>query len=141
MPSGETFLESGQLSKKNFQSRNLNTCAVSSTQCPNFRGLFTSKVTWQYTWNLKPKRSIVCSRYDIRSRLRKLIVIFFKTKSGNFEEHAGVFFESSCLFFFFLWIFQASTSKRWVSAMDEKEGVPVLSRTLSREKHHLEWPC
>ena len=54
--SEETFLESGKLFKKNFQSRSLNTCAASSTQCPNFRGLFTSKVTWNYTWNLKPKR-------------------------------------------------------------------------------------
>ena len=35
--SEETFLESGQLFKKNFQSRNLDTCAASSTQCPNFR--------------------------------------------------------------------------------------------------------
>ena len=37
--SKETFLESGQLFKKNFQGRNLDTCAASSTQCPNFRGL------------------------------------------------------------------------------------------------------
>ena len=35
------------------------THAASSTQCPNFRGLFTSKITWYYTWNLKPKRLIV----------------------------------------------------------------------------------
>ena len=56
--SEETFLESGKVLKKNFQSRNLNTCAASSTQCPNFRGLSTSKVTWHYKWNLKPKRWI-----------------------------------------------------------------------------------
>ena len=37
--SKETFLESGQLFKKHFQGRNLDTCAASSTQCPNFRGL------------------------------------------------------------------------------------------------------
>ena len=55
----ETLLESGKLFKKNFQSRSLDTCAASSTQCPNFRGLFTSKVTWHYTWNLKPKRWIM----------------------------------------------------------------------------------
>ena len=54
----ETLLESGKLFKKNFQSRSLDTCAASSTQCPNFRGLFTSKVTRYYTWNLKPKRWI-----------------------------------------------------------------------------------
>ena len=24
------------------------------TQCPNFRGLFTTKVTWHYTWSLYP---------------------------------------------------------------------------------------
>ena len=35
--SGETFLESGKLFKRNFQSRNLDTCAASSTQFPNFR--------------------------------------------------------------------------------------------------------
>ena len=56
--SEETLLESGKLFKKNFQSRSLDTCAASSTQCPNFQGLFTSKVTWYYTWNLKPKRWI-----------------------------------------------------------------------------------
>ena len=44
--SEETFFESGKLFKKNFQSRSLDTCAASSTLCPNFRGLFTSKVTW-----------------------------------------------------------------------------------------------
>ena len=54
----ETLLESGNLFKKNFQSRILDTFAASSTQCPNFRGLSTSKVTWYYTWNLKPKRWI-----------------------------------------------------------------------------------
>ena len=54
----ETLLESGKLFKKNFQSRSLDTCAASSTQCPNFQGLFTSKVTWYYKWNLKPKRWI-----------------------------------------------------------------------------------
>ena len=43
--SEETFLESGKLIKRNFQSRNLDTCAVSSTPCLNFCGLFTSKVT------------------------------------------------------------------------------------------------
>ena len=43
--SEETFFESGQLFKKNFQSQSLDTCAASSTKCPNFRGLFTSKVT------------------------------------------------------------------------------------------------
>ena len=56
--SEETLLESGTLFKKNFQSRSLDTCAANSTQCPNFRGLFTSKITWYYTWNLKPKRWI-----------------------------------------------------------------------------------
>ena len=56
--SEETLLESGKLFKKNFQSRSLDTYAASSTQCPNFRGLFTSKITWYYTWNLKPKRWI-----------------------------------------------------------------------------------
>ena len=30
-----------------------------------------------------------------------MIVISVKTKSANFEEHAGMFFESSGLFFFF----------------------------------------
>ena len=54
----ETLLESGKLFKKNFQSRSSDTCAASSTQCPNFRGLCTSKVTWYYMWNLKPKRWI-----------------------------------------------------------------------------------
>ena len=43
--SEETFFESGQLFKKNFQSRSLDTCAAISTKYPNFRGLFTSKVT------------------------------------------------------------------------------------------------
>ena len=43
--SEDTLLESGKLFKKNFQSRSLNTYAASSTQCPNFRGLFTSKIT------------------------------------------------------------------------------------------------
>ena len=56
--SEEKLLESGKLFKKNFQSRSLDTCAASSTQCPNFQGLFTSKVTWYYKWNLKPKRWI-----------------------------------------------------------------------------------
>ena len=37
--SEDTLLESGKLFKKNF------TYAASSTQCPNFRGLFTSKIT------------------------------------------------------------------------------------------------
>ena len=36
--SEEMFLKSGQLFKKIFHSRNLDTCAASSTQCPNFRG-------------------------------------------------------------------------------------------------------
>ena len=57
--SEDTLLESGKLFKKNFQSRSLDTCAASSTRCPNFRGLFTSKITWYYTWNLKPKRWII----------------------------------------------------------------------------------
>ena len=35
--SGETFLENGKLFRRNFQSRNLDTCAASSTRCPNFR--------------------------------------------------------------------------------------------------------
>ena len=35
--SEETFLESGKLFKKNFQSRSLNTCAASSTQFLNFQ--------------------------------------------------------------------------------------------------------
>ena len=39
--SEDTLLESGTLFKKNFQSRSLATYAASSTQCPNFRGLFT----------------------------------------------------------------------------------------------------
>ena len=56
--SEDTLLESGKLFKKNFQSRSLDTCAASSTRCPNFWGLFTSKITWYYTWNLKPKRWI-----------------------------------------------------------------------------------
>ena len=56
--SEETLLESGKLFKKNFQSRSLDTWAASSTRCPNFRGLFISKITWYYTWNLKPKRWI-----------------------------------------------------------------------------------
>ena len=42
--SEDTLLESGKLFKKNFQSRSLDTYAASSTQCPNFRGLFTSKI-------------------------------------------------------------------------------------------------
>ena len=47
--SEETFLESGQLLKKNFQSRNLDTYAASSTQCPNFRSFvyIKSHVTLQ----------------------------------------------------------------------------------------------
>ena len=57
--SEERLLESGKLFKKNFQSRSSDTCAASSTQCPNFQGLFISKVTWYYTWNLKPKRWIL----------------------------------------------------------------------------------
>ena len=57
--SEETFLESGKLLRKNCQSRSTDTCAARSTHCPNFRGLFTSKVTWHYTWNLKPKRWIM----------------------------------------------------------------------------------
>ena len=57
--SKDTLLESGKLFKKNFQSWSLDTRAASSTRCPNFRGLFTSKITWYYTWNLKPKRLIV----------------------------------------------------------------------------------
>ena len=43
--SEETFLDRVKLSKKNFQRRSLNTCAASSNQSPNFRGLFTSRVT------------------------------------------------------------------------------------------------
>ena len=27
-------------------------------ECPNFSGLFTSRVMWHYTWNLTPKRWI-----------------------------------------------------------------------------------
>ena len=54
----DTLLESGKLFKKNFQSRSLDTCFASSTRCPNFRDLFTSKIMWYYTWNLKPKRWI-----------------------------------------------------------------------------------
>ena len=38
--SEETFLKSGQLFKKTFHSRNLDTCAASSTQRPNFRVFF-----------------------------------------------------------------------------------------------------
>ena len=30
------------------------------TQCPNFRGLFTTKVTWHYTWSLYP---LQCKRF------------------------------------------------------------------------------
>ena len=33
-----------------------NTCGW--LECPNFPGLFTSEVTWHYTWNLAPKRWI-----------------------------------------------------------------------------------
>ena len=43
--SKDTLLESGKLFKKNFQSCSLDTCAASSTRCPNFRGFFTSKIT------------------------------------------------------------------------------------------------
>ena len=41
--SEEMFVEGGQLFKKNFQSRNLDTCAASSTQCPNFSGCLHQK--------------------------------------------------------------------------------------------------
>ena len=45
---------------------------------------------------IKTKLSIVFSRSNVR--LRKVIVIFVRTKSGNFVAHAGVSFESSGLF-------------------------------------------
>ena len=54
--SEEMIPESGKLFKENRQSRSLDICAASATQCPNFRGLVTSKVTWHHTWNLKLER-------------------------------------------------------------------------------------
>ena len=91
--SEETFLKSGKLFKKNFQSRSLNTCAASSTQCPNFRGFFTSKVRWHYTWNLKPKRCIEtwylhieCKNYSIVRTSAFMIRLFTLMSSRNAVE-------------------------------------------------------
>ena len=72
--SEDTLLESGKLFKKNFQSRSLDTYAASSTQCPNFRGLFTSKITWYYTWHLKPKRWIL-RKHDAKDTHGKLVFL------------------------------------------------------------------
>ena len=76
--SEDTLLESGKLFKKNFQSRSSDTCAASSTQCPNFQGLFTSKVTWYYTWSLKPKRWIANQRlFFLMTNLTHNIIIYY----------------------------------------------------------------
>ena len=72
--SEDTLLESGKLFKKNFQSRSLDTYAASSTQCPNFRGLFTSKITWYYAWHLKPKRWIL-RKHDAKDTHGKLVFL------------------------------------------------------------------
>ena len=69
-----TFLKSGKLFKRNFQSRSLNTCAASSTQCPNFRGLFTSKVTWHYVKSEAQKMNLSnCRNWDLREARKKVL--------------------------------------------------------------------
>ena len=93
--SKETFLESGQLFKKNFQGRNLDTCAASSTQCPNFRGLksnahkvnsFFSKAG--YSWHpFFPEQLVAISKWwkqlhEIKQRkqdmIKNLMKVYFQ---------------------------------------------------------------